>query len=257
MHRLHFRNHFGSSCFGVFVVIVSSAGRFLPSTLCHGLERVCCLRHCVTGIRFRNKNMSAHCVNCIRQWPQRNPGCPLCRVCPFCLPLWLNAGWRCHQCSNTRRVTSAHFGCTLLEHVPFATLVQIATFCGLDDTWGRLHWINRIFRTVMTQRNRLYAIQNFPSLVDDERIWGRPTTFWPYPEWMSWEIRILVYMENPRVANPATWMEWERYWARSLDDVLHLLNAFEPTGGLYTRLVINLEQWQWTYQFDWERVDHL
>ena len=61
MHRLHFRSHFGSSCFGVFVVIVSSAGRFLPSTLCHGLERVCCLRHCVTGIRFRNKNMSAHC----------------------------------------------------------------------------------------------------------------------------------------------------------------------------------------------------
>ena len=42
--------------------------------------------------------MSAHCVNCIRRWPQRNPGCPLCRVCPFCLPLWLNAGWRCHQC---------------------------------------------------------------------------------------------------------------------------------------------------------------
>ena len=79
-------------------MIVSSAGRFLPSTLCHGLERVCCLRHCVTGIRFRNKNMSAHCVNCIRRWPQRNPGCPLCRVCPFCLPLWLNAGWRCHQC---------------------------------------------------------------------------------------------------------------------------------------------------------------
>ena len=35
------------------------------------------------------------------------------------------------------------------------------------------------------------------------------------------------------------------------------MNAFEPTGGLYTRLVIHLEQWQWTYQFGWERVDHL
>ena len=205
----------------------------------------------------RQSIMSAHCVNCIRRWPQRNPGCPLCRVCPFCLPLWLNAGWRCHQCSNTRRVTSAHFGCPPLERVPFATLVQIATYCGLDDTWGRLHWINRIFRTVMRQRNRLHTIQNFPSLVDDERIWGRPTRFWPYPEWMSWEIRILVYIENPRLATPATWMEWERHWAQSLDDVFHLLNAFEPTGGLYTRLVINLEQWQWTYQFGWERVEYL
>ena len=74
---------------------------------------------------------------------------------------------------------------------------------------------------------------------------------------MSWEIRILVYIENPRLATPATCMEWERNWAQSLDDVLHLLNAFEPTGGLYTRLVINLEQWQWTYQFGWERVDYL
>ena len=106
--------------------------------------------------------MSAHCSNCIRRWPQRNPGCPLCRECPFCLPLWLNAGWRCHQCSNTRRVTGAHFGCTLLGYIPFATLVHMTTFCGLDDTWGRLHWINRSFRTVMRQRNRLapsYEVQ--------------------------------------------------------------------------------------------------
>ena len=151
--------------------------------------------------------------------------------------------------------------CTLWLHSPGIHTVCNARardyFCGLDDTWGRLHWINRIFRTVMRQRNRLHTIQNFPSLVDDERIWGRPTRFWPYPEWMSWEIRILVYIENPRLATPATWVEWERNWAPSLDDVGHLLNAFAPTGGVYTRLVINLEQWQWTYQFGWERVEYL
>ena len=42
-----------------------------------------------------------------------------------------------------------------------------------------------------------------------------------------------------------------------LDDVLHLFNAVERPGVLYTRHVINLEQWQWTYQWGWERVEYL
>ena len=206
--------------------------------------------------------MSVHCSNCLRRWPQRNTGCPSCRVCPSCLPLWLNAGWRCHQCSNTRRVTCAHFGCSL-QCLPFATLVHMTTFCGVDDTWGRLHWISRTLRAVMRQRHRLRTIRAFPSFVDDERIWGRPTTSWPYPAWTCWEIKILVYVENwghvlgrDQVANPPTWMMWERHWARSLDDVFTLLNVVEPTGGVYTRLVINLEQWEWTYQDGWEHFDH-
>ena len=34
-------------------------------------------------------------------------------------------------------------------------------------------------------------------------------------------------------------------------------NAVEYTGGLYSRLVIQLEQWDWTYQDGWERVDYV
>ena len=166
------------------------------------------------------------------------------------------AGWRCHNCGNTRRVTHARFRSCLLS-LPFRTLVHMTGFCGLDDFWGRLHWISRTFRAAMKQRHRLHLLQAFPSIADDEMLWGQPTLSWPYPSWIWWEIRVLAYIQHCVRQEPATWVLWERHWIRSLVEVSDAWNAVEHTGGLYSRVVVQLEQWQWTYQDGWERVDYV
>ena len=49
----------------------------------------------------------------------------------------------------------------------------------------------------------------------------------------------------------------KKRWARSLDDALPILKAIQFRAGVYTRLVIHLEQWVWSYDEGWEREYYL
>ena len=200
--------------------------------------------------------MSPHCPNCVRRWPQTNPGCSLCQLCPWCLVGWLGKGWYCHHCDNTRHLMKTRMRCTI-RALPTSTLVHMLCYCGLDDSWGRLYWISRTFREAARQRRRLDVIRDFPTYAVDEISWGPATTCWPYPSWGYWEIRVVVYISGRFIENPPRWILWRRQWVRSLEEVAGVWSVCETTGGLYNRLVIQLEQWEWSYQYGWERVDHL
>ena len=134
---------------------------------------------------------------------------------------------------------------------------HILNYCGIDDNWGRLHLVNRTFREAARQRVLLVALRNFPTYAADSRSWGPAKRLWPYASWQYWEVQILVRIANPRAANYRTWTLWERHWARSLAEVAGIWNTCETTGGWYDRLIIQIEEWEWTYEDGWERVKHL
>ena len=116
-----------------------------------------------------------------------------------------------------------------------------------------LNWVS--FSSFYKDFSHFAVIQQFPSFVDDERIWGRPNRYLPYPELNSWEISVFMYISKRIWFMDFTgWMEVERHCARSLDDVLPILNDIWFYGN---RLVINLEQWQWTYEDGWEPFDYI
>ena len=151
------------------------------------------------------------CASCPSRFPCVNQGRARCRPCPTCLPSYLQAGWWCRCCANTRRVTRHN----LAVVIPWGSLPEellrrqilfsapASQLRAISTSW------NLQVRAAVAKVHRSRALHRHPTLESDEVQWGAPHTYAP-PTWRCWEVQIWGGCNKRRASRIAAWVDYGR-----------------------------------------------
>ena len=70
--------------------------------------------------------------------------------------------------------------------------------------------------------------------------------------WYMYDIRVHGY-----VSQLAEWRQVARYWTGAVGEFSTYFDACFIPGGMYQRLTVTVERWEWDYEFpQWNRTEH-
>ena len=94
-------------------------------------------------------------------------------------------------------------------------------------------------------RRRNYALERYPTLAIDEERFGEPIGYWPMPRWRKWKVEVWWFFdETSRVSGEGCIIQYI-YWMDSLAELSAIHRTMFTTGGLYSRLRLELSTWTW------------
>ena len=93
--------------------------------------------------------------------------------------------------------------------------------------------------------------------IDVERL-VEPIGYWPMPRWRKWKVEVwLFFEETSRVSGEGCIIQYI-YWMDSLAELSAIHRTMFTTGGLYSRLRLELSTWTWDYNEPaWQEEVHV
>ena len=93
--------------------------------------------------------------------------------------------------------------------------------------------------------------------------WGPPHVWGvDEPVWEVWVVEIWITIASPRIARGWQGRRCGRWYHYSTVNALtwvEINNAFREveTGGLYNRMAMFIEAWEWSRTYGWDPIDHV
>ena len=106
---------------------------------------------------------------------------------------------------------------------------------------------------------RIYVqqMEQFPTLVDDIRLWGWPSSLRPLPTWTRWRVDVWWYFDEYSRFDRG-WHIQETLWFSRVPDLRKIVSQVFTTAGLYTHRRFELSLWAWDYDDPWwQEQDHV
>ena len=108
------------------------------------------------------------------------------------------------------------------------------------------------FRHAVDHYYRNRALLRWPSLSNDEHVYGYASSYFPFPVWRNWFFQFWVFVNSERFG--VYWFCMQEEWLNNLEEVSAAFLRVRQTAGLYQHIQIVLEPWVYDYsEPTWER----